>query len=258
MNIFRISVLQTNYIWILYNHKNECILIDPGETRKILRIIKKFKFIPRAILLTHNHADHVDGVYTLIKHYPHITIYGSIDTKNKGTNFLVSEGENFTLLQKKFTVFHFPGHTSNHIGFYSAPWLFCGDTIFSAGCGKFSKQLAQPMYESFLKISKLPSNTLIYSGHEYTLSNIMFAASILPQNTYITAYYHKIINLIKNNQIITPTTLELEFKINPFLHCNNIDIKRSLKIFPKTGEEWKTFYALRKKKNLFKPIHINN
>lgn len=257
MNIIKIPALQNNYIWLLYNHNNECILIDPGEIIQILKVIKKLRLFLRAILLTHNHDDHVNGVYALIKRYPKITIFGPTETKNKGTNYLVSEGDNFTLLQKKFTVFHFPGHTPGHIGFYSTPWLFCGDTIFSAGCGTFNKKLAQKMYASFLKISNFPYNTLIFSGHEYTLFNIIFAISILPQDKHIINYYHKIIKLRKNNQSTIPTTLEIELKINLFLRCNDINVKKSLNSFPKLGEEWKTFYELRKRKNLFKPAYIN-
>lgn len=258
MNIIRIPSLQTNYIWILYNNNNECIIIDPGESIKILKILKKFKYILRAILLTHNHHDHVNGVDTLIQHYPKTIIYGPEETKHKGTNILVVNGHNFTLLQKKFTVLSLPGHTLGHIGFYSAPWLFCGDTIFSAGCGKFEKKYAKNMYTSFLKISTLPRNTLIFSGHEYTLSNTKFAVSILPQDASIINYHHKTIELRKNNQPTVPTTLDLELKINIFFRCNHIDIRKSLNFFPKIEEKWKMFYELRRRKDLFHLNHANN
>lgn len=257
MNIIRIPALQTNYIWLLYNYKNECIIIDPGETTQILQVIKKFNFFLKAILLTHDHNDHVDGITTLIKYYPKTIIYGPIETKNKGANVLVSEGDSFTLLQKKFTVFHLPGHTPNHIGFYSAPWLFCGDTVFSAGCGKFNEEFAKQMYMSFIKISKLPYNTLIFSGHEYTLSNIHFAITILPQDKFIVDYYHNITKLRENHQSTIPTTLNLELKINIFFRCNDINIKKSLNLFPKIGEEWKIFFELRKKKDAFKLNYAN-
>lgn len=257
MNIIRISALQTNYIWFLYNNKKECILIDPGETTKILQILKKYKFILKAILLTHNHNDHVDGVHTLTQHYPNTIVFGPFETKNQGANIIISEGDNFNLLQKKFTIFHFPGHTSGHIGFYCPPWLFCGDTIFSAGCGNFKIKFAQQMYDSFIKISKLPHETIIFSGHEYTLSNINFAASILPTDKSIINYYHKILKLRKNNQPTIPTTLNLELKINIFLRCNDINIKKSLHYFPKYKEDWKIFAKLRKKKDLFKLKNTN-
>lgn len=251
MNIISIAALHTNYIWVIYNSKNSCILIDPGESKKTLKILKKFKFSVQAILLTHNHNDHTNGINALIRHFPNVIIYGPAETRRNGANILVSEGDEFTLLQKKFKVLHLPGHTSGHIGFYTIPWLFCGDTVFSAGCGTFNKKYAKKMHASFVKISKLPKNTLIFSGHEYTLSNINFIMSILPKKQCIINYYQKIILLRKNNQPTIPTTLNLELKINPFFQCNHIDIKKSLHCFPRIQEEWKIFSQLRIKKDLF-------
>ncbi|URJ29675.1 hydroxyacylglutathione hydrolase [Blochmannia endosymbiont of Camponotus modoc] len=251
MNIIRVPVLSTNYIWLLYNYKNECIIIDPGEAIKVLGILKKFQFRLRAILLTHNHIDHVNGVAPLIQHFPKTIVYGPTETKNNGSHFLVSEGDDFVLLQKKFKVLNLPGHTLGHIGFYSAPWLFCGDTVFSVGCGKICIGFAQHMYESFLKIKHLPHNTLICSGHEYTLSNVNFAISILPQDQSIINYRNKIFKLYKNKQPTVPTTLNLELKVNPFFRCGNSDIKKSLNLPCNLKEEWQVFSELRKKKDSF-------
>lgn len=252
MNIIRIPALKDNYIWLIYNKNNECILIDPGESIQVLKIIQKFQFTLFAILLTHCHNDHTDGIYTLIQHYPNVIVYGPIETKYQHSKIsIISEKDNLMLLGKKFKIINLPGHTSNHIGFYSAPWLFCGDTIFSAGCGKFNDEHAQSMYMSFLKISAYPHNTLIFCGHEYTLSNIKFAISILPTNKKIIDYYHKVSTLTKNNQSTIPTTLSLELQINIFFNYNHIDIKKHLNFFPKTGEEWKLFSMLRKQKDLY-------
>lgn len=256
MNIIRIPTLQTNYVWLLHNQHHECIIIDPGETDQIFQILKKFKFNVKAILLTHNHNDHTGGVYTLIKYYPKTIVYGPKETVNPIFNVVVvSEGDNFILLHKKFVTLSLPGHTPGHIGFYSIPWLFCGDTVFSAGCGTFSKTSAYNMYASFLKIRTLPNNTLIFSGHEYTLSNINFAISILPKDISIINYYYKIIKLRKNNHPTIPTTLKLESKINIFFRFNHIDIKNSLNFFPNIEEEWKIFYELRRKKDSFHQIY---
>lgn len=252
INIIRIPALQTNYIWLLHNQKKECILVDPGDTKHTLQILKKFKYIVKAILLTHNHHDHTQGVDTLIKLYPNIIIYGSKETQNNIFNVIVvTEGNNFVLLQKKFITIDLPGHTPGHIGFYSPPWLFCGDTVFSAGCGQFNKELAQKMYTSFLKISTLPYNTVIFSGHEYTLPNIIFAMSILPQDIHIIDYYEKVKKLRKNNHPTIPTTLDLELKINLFFRCNHKDLKKSLEFPSNIKETWKIFYKLRQKKDIF-------
>lgn len=252
MKIMRIPALENNYIWLLYNKNNECILIDPGESLQVLQILQKFKFILQAILLTHDHQDHVNGIHMLIQYYPNVSIYGPIETKHQHPNIsVVSEKDNLILLNKKFRIINLPGHTSNHIGFYSIPWLFCGDTVFSAGCGKFKDEHAQSMYTSFLKISTFPHNTLIFCGHEYTLSNINFAISILPNNKYIINYHHKVIELIKNNKPTIPTQLSIELQINIFFNCNHTDIKKNLNFFPKIEEEWQLFLMLRKKKDAY-------
>lgn len=252
MNIIGIKSLQTNYIWMILSHTNECIVIDPGEGMTILKILKKHQLTLKTILLTHNHHDHTNGVKILEHHFPKIAIYGPSETKNKITNtIIVSEGDNFTLFRKKIKVFNFPGHTKNHIGFYYHFCLFCGDTVFSAGCGTVTPGLMQNMYESLLKIQNFPNNTLIYCGHEYTLSNINFAISILPKNKIFINYRNQVIKLLKNKKPTIPTILNLELQVNPFFLCNRIDIQKSIQFFPKTGEEWKVFSELRKRKNAF-------
>lgn len=252
MHILGVTSLQTNYIWIILNYTNECIVVDPGEGIIVLKILKKYQLILKAILLTHNHNDHTAGTNILIQHFPKAIIYGPSETLNNGTNAVVSEGDNFTILGKKFSVFSFPGHTKNHIGFYHNSCLFCGDTIFSAGCGSVKPELIQNMYQSLLKIQKFPDNTSIYCGHEYTLSNINFAISILPENKIFIDYRNQVIKLLKNKKPTIPTILSLELKINPFLLCKNKNIQQSLQFFPKKEEEWLIFKELRRRKDLFK------
>lgn len=247
-----ITSLQTNYIWIILNHINECIVVDPGEGVKILKILKQYQLILKAIFLTHNHRDHTDGIHILIQYFPKVTIYGPVETINQGTNVIVSEGNTFTILNKKFSVFNFPGHTEDHIGFYYDSYLFCGDTIFSAGCGTVKPKLIKNMYKSLLKIQSFPDNTLIYCGHEYTLSNINFAISILPKNKVFINYRNHVIKLLHDKKPTIPTTLNLEKTVNLFLLCNNKYVQQSLQLFPKTGEEWLVFKELRRRKDLFK------
>lgn len=253
MNVIKVSSFTNNYIWIVYDNSNNCIIIDPGETIALLQILKKLQLVVTAILLTHNHYDHINGVHILVQNFPKAIIYGPTVLKNQSTSVSVSEGDNFFLLNKKMQVFNFPGHTKNHIGFYfNSILLFCGDTVFSAGCGKIQKGLAQQMYKSFLKIKNFPDNTLIYSGHEYTLSNINFVSSILPNNRAVSNYRDKVINLRNLGQSTIPTNLKLELQINPFFNCNNVEIKKALCCFPKKAEEeWKVFQKLRKKKDEF-------
>lgn len=251
MHIIGISALKTNYIWIILNYTNECVIVDPGESKIVLKILKKYQLILKAILLTHNHSDHTDGVNILTYYFPKIIVYGPLETQNQGTNIIVSGGDTFTTLNKKITVLDLTGHTKNHIGFYHYPYLFCGDTVFSAGCGSVKPKLIQSMYKSLLKIKNLPKNTLIYSGHEYTLSNINFAISILPKNKNFINYRKQVLKLLKKKRPTIPTTLELELQVNPFFLCHHPDIQQSIQLFAKTEEEWKVFKELRQKKDIF-------
>ncbi|AKC60392.1 hydroxyacylglutathione hydrolase [Blochmannia endosymbiont of Camponotus (Colobopsis) obliquus] len=250
MNLINIPSLKDNYIWILYNKNKKCLVIDPGDHKPVLQIIQKLKLNLIAILLTHHHDDHTSGVHKLLNLFP-VKVYGPLETINKGTNQVVSNNDNIALLNHNFKILSLPGHTLGHIGYYSHPWLFCGDTIFSAGCGRLLEGTAQQMYYSCQKIKRLPNTTLICSAHEYTLTNITFAASILPYDTNIRSYLNTVKKLHKQKKPTLPSTLELELKVNLFFRCQEKNIKKKLNIHPYDQEEWKTFAALRTKRNTF-------
>ncbi|URJ25413.1 hydroxyacylglutathione hydrolase [Candidatus Blochmannia ocreatus (nom. nud.)] len=251
MNVIGITALSTNYIWLLHNN-SESIVIDPGDALVVLKILKKLQIILKAIFLTHNHFDHIAGVDHLVKYFPNVIVYGPEETRNNNVNFIVvSEGDYIVQLQRKFKVFNFPGHTIGHIGFYSIPWLFCGDTVFSVGCGKVCTGFMRYMYESLEKIRCLPGDTLIFSGHEYTLSNINFAITVLPRNRSLIDYHKKIIKLRKYNTPTVPSRLALELQINPFFLCNSPCIRHGFSSPLYSKETWKIFAELRKKKDMF-------
>ncbi|UVK77093.1 MAG: hydroxyacylglutathione hydrolase GloB [Sodalis sp. Fle] len=250
MNIISIPALTDNYIWLLHNDDRECMVVDPGEAVPVLKILVAGKLTMKAIVLTHHHHDHVGGVRELLRYFS-VPTYGPQETKDKGADRIVAEGDNVTLLDHDFRILALPGHTLGHIGFYSAPLLFCGDIIFSAGCGQIFKGMAQQMYASFQKINQLPPETLLYGAHEYTLANITFASILFPQDDVITGYQHEINQLRAKNQPTMPTTLRLERQINLFLRCHEIDLHNKLNIHPISGEEWRVFSALRKKKDHF-------
>lgn len=249
MQLISLNVLSDNYIWIL-SYNEQAIIIDPGVSKPVLNLLLKKKLIPIAILLTHYHKDHVDGVSDILTKF-NIPVYGPKETCMLGTNKIVSEGDNFLLFNKEFIVIHLPGHTLGHIGFYSNPWLFSGDTIFSGGCGKIFEGMSKTMYESFKKINSLPSETIICSGHEYTLRNLIFAQSLLPTDKIIINFKKKIQNCYLKKKKILPTTLDLERKINIFLRCHDFKIHNAINYYPSSGKEWKVFSKLRKKKDCF-------
>lgn len=250
MTLTKILSLSNNYIWVLYNKYQECLLFDPGESEPALQFLFRKKFNLKGILLTHHHSDHIGGVKELLTHFP-VPVYGPKEIVTLEIDHIVSHGDVFTLCGLIFSVIALPGHTLGHVGFYSIPWLFCGDTVFSAGCGRLFEGTPKQMYSSFQKINQLPAETVICGAHEYTLSNIAFSNKILPNNKFIRSYQRKIYDLMLRGKSSLPTTLQLERKINLFFQCHDVKLQNKLNVHFNELEEWRVFDALRKKKDTF-------
>jgi len=226
MNLTSISAFQDNYIWVLNDKDGKCLIVDPGEAAPVLEAIENNHWQPQAILLTHHHADHVGGVQALKEKYPNITVYGPQETLRKGATQQVDEGDCLHILGIDIHVIATPGHTLGHVSYFTFPYLFCGDTLFSGGCGRLFEGTAQQMYESFQKINALPAETLICCAHEYTESNIRFALSLLPEDSEINSFYRKVKVLRAENQSTLPSTLQTERRVNVFLRTEDPDLQR--------------------------------
>ena len=251
MNLNSISAFQDNYIWVLSDETGRCVIVDPGDATAVKDAIKQHRWQPEAILLTHHHHDHTGGVSELQKQFPHIIIYGPEETRSKGATHIVSEGDQITLLNTTFSILATPGHTLGHICFYSAPYLFCGDTLFSGGCGRLFEGTAAQMYHSLQKLNTLPENTLICCAHEYTLSNMTFACSILPNDVKINEYYNEVNKLRVKKQSTLPSTLKNERQINLFLRSDDIDLINEIEKETKLLQSEERFAWLRVKKDNF-------
>ncbi|HGF7366375.1 TPA: hydroxyacylglutathione hydrolase, partial [Vibrio cholerae] len=203
-----------NYIWILSNDE-KAIVIDPGDARKVCDFLTDNNLSLEAILITHHHFDHINGVPELLDKFHDAKLIAPMSINSDLRSFFVTEGSQIILLDSIFEVIELPGHTDDHIGFRYKNMLFCGDVLFSSGCGKVSNGQYEKMLSSLSKISSLPNNTIIYCGHEYTRDNLTFANYIEPGNEFIQEY----IMLIDQNEDMPtiPTSLLLEKKINPFL-----------------------------------------
>ncbi|TNL06300.1 hydroxyacylglutathione hydrolase [Kosakonia cowanii] len=224
MNLNSIPAFQDNYIWVLSEDDGRCLIVDPGEAAPVLRAIEEHQWQPEAVLLTHHHNDHVGGVQALRDAFPDVVVYGPAETQHKGTTQVVAEGDTVTVLGQDFSVFATPGHTLGHICYFSFPYLFCGDTLFSGGCGRLFEGTATQMYQSFCKINALPDDTVICCAHEYTLGNMKFAVSVLPEDAEVQEYYKKVSELRAKNEKTLPVILKNERKINLFLRTEDADL----------------------------------
>lgn len=250
MILTSISALKDNYIWILYDSNSFCIIIDPGISEIVIKKIEKKKWNPIAILLTHNHLDHVGGVKGIIKKYPNIIVFGPEETKKFGANKIIKKGDKINLLKKEINVFFTPGHTLGHVSYYVKPYLFCGDTLFSGGCGRVFENKFFEMYKSINFIKSLPNKTMLCCSHEYTLSNLIFSMSIIPFDRKIKKYLKKIKNIISLNKKSLPVSLEREKDINIFLRTKEEIVKKSLNLSINKSS-FEVFVALRIRKDIF-------
>ena len=248
-----LKAFDDNYIWLVTTNEGS-IVIDPGESNKIIELIDSNVINLKAVLITHHHYDHTSGLKTLLDKVD-IDVYGPSNNIQE-INQRVKHLDKFSTIGLDFEVIEIPGHTLDHIAFYSfnknKPILFCGDTLFAGGCGRIFEGTFEQMFDSLKKISSLPEHTKIYCGHEYTLSNLRFALEADPGNKNLILEYDRVSKLSDLNTPSIPTSLTKELKVNPFLRCNNLSIKNIIKEkFNLSGDDLETFTALRKWKDNF-------
>ena len=248
-----INAYDDNYIWLITTNEGS-LVVDPGESNKIIELIDSNKINLRGVLITHHHYDHTNGLLDLIKKKD-LEVYGPNNNIQEINNRVI-ELDKFTIIGIEFEVIEIPGHTLDHIAFYSfnngEPILFCGDTLFAGGCGRVFEGTYKQMFDSLKKISSYPQETKVYCGHEYTLSNLKFALEVDTSNRELENEFNNVKSLIASNTPSLPTTLQKELKINPFLRCNQNTIKNKvIKKFDMVDDELEIFTALRKWKDNF-------
>ena len=248
-----LRAFKDNYIWTLRNDRFAAV-VDPGDARPVLDYLRQERLELCAVLLTHHHPDHVGGVPELLAHHA-APVYGPRGEPITTLSQPVSEGEEVLVPQLglRLRVLGIPGHTRAHIAYYGANSLFCGDTLFACGCGRLFEGTPQQMFASLAKLAALPEETLVYSGHEYTLANIDFARAVEPDNKEIAARAASDAQKRKNDQPTLPTTIGREKKTNPFLRCLEPAVKASADKFlnTRTGDPVQVFAAIREWKNNF-------
>ena len=240
MKIFHIPAFTDNYIWCIQKNKKLAV-VDPGDSKELLNLIKDNDLILEDILITHHHFDHTGGLEDLHKLVKG-NIYGPKQS-NKFINKFVSENDEIEVLGNKYKIFETPGHTLDHISYYSEDInsLFCGDTLFSGGCGRAFEGTFEQLHNSIQKLNGLPETTLIYAAHEYTVSNLQFAYSVHDDEIILENLNHSK-KLLSEGNITLPTVLSLEKRINLFLLENRPEFAKA-----KPDLEW--FTELRERKD---------
>ena len=215
MRIFHIPAYTDNYIWVIQSG-SDISVIDPGDASPVKELINTNNLNLVDILLTHHHFDHVGGTLEL-KEQIDGKVYGPVGNI-EGIDIHVTENDTIKTLDYEFSVLETPGHTLDHIAYVERQknLVFCGDTLFSAGCGRVFEGTFEQMHNSVQKLNQLVPETMIYCAHEYTESNLKFVLSEITDE-FIENYYKKISAKRLIGDISIPTTLELERKINPFL-----------------------------------------
>lgn len=230
-----IPILQDNYIWLIRQaHCPEVIAVDPGDAEPLLAYLDNEQLTLSKILITHQHADHIDGLETLTRRFPNVEVlvpaFPFRGERLAGT--ACQGGEQFTVLDEvQLSVLHVPGHTLNHLAYrFSAPdgpdILCCGDTLFSAGCGRIFEGTPQQMYQSLQLINQLPADTLLCPTHEYTRANLDFARVVEPDNVSVVKQIEMVDALRAQHLPSLPVKLGAERSYNPFLRCDNLGLQQ--------------------------------
>ena len=231
MKLVELPAFTDNYLW-LWQQDDQAVVVDPGDAAPVLQALTREGLTLSAILVTHHHADHVGGVNTL-RAATGAHVFGPAREDIPQPFTPVMAGEPLFLLGQRVDVFDVPGHTAGHVAYFLPdaqpnPVLFCGDTLFSGGCGRLFEGTAAQMLSSLDALAALPANTQVCCAHEYTLSNLRFALAVDPRNTDLQAYQTYCQSLRAQGMPTLPARLGTELQINPFLRARHPDVRHAV------------------------------
>ena len=263
MTLLPLPAFDDNYIWMLHDGR-QALVVDPGDEAPVLQALRATHLQLQAILVTHHHADHVGGLAAL-RAATGAPVYGPAGEDIPRPFQPMNDGDALTLLGQRFTVIEVPGHTAGHIAWYSsegdgdrAPLLFCGDTLFSGGCGRLFEGSPAQMLASLDRLAGLPGNTLVCCAHEYTLSNLRFACAVEPGNAALQHYRRQCEERRAKHIPTLPSTIAVERDINPFLRSRLSAVSQAVLAHQASHQQVQAddavsiFAALREWKNQFK------
>ena len=256
MELLALPAFTDNYIWLLHDG-SQALVVDPGEAAPVHAALDTHGLGLAAILVTHHHGDHVGGVDELRARLTG-PVYGPARERIPEPFVPLKASDRIAALGLDFEVFDVPGHTAGHIAYLhrpasDAPLLFCGDTLFSAGCGRLFEGTPAQMHHSLSQLASLPGNTRVCCTHEYTLSNLRFAAAVEPANRDIRSHADWCEAQRARDLPTLPSTIGHELRINPFLRCGVAEVAASARAHgAESAEPVAVFAALREWKNQFR------
>ncbi|QHJ09953.1 Hydroxyacylglutathione hydrolase [Paraglaciecola mesophila] len=218
LKIRPIKAFEDNYIWCLTNGET-CVVVDPGDASPVLKYCARNNLILTDILITHHHSDHTGGVNELVNAFEGVTVYGPQNPQIQSITRRLQADDRVQLgsIDVEFRVLEVPGHTLDHIAYVGSCGLFCGDTLFSAGCGRLFEGTPEQMYQSLGKLTALADDTKVFCTHEYTLANLKFALAVDPENENLLNYKGWAESQRVDLKPTLPSTIGQQKEINPFL-----------------------------------------
>lgn len=251
LNIVPVPAFEDNYIWLIHDGRH-AVAVDPGDAGPVFATLEQHRLQLGAILITHHHGDHVDGIAALLGH-SQVPVFGPSRERIAGITHPVNEGDTVNLpdVPLSLKVLDVPGHTAGHVAYYGGNSLFCGDTLFACGCGRLFEGTPAQMYASLQKFARLPDATSVYCAHEYTLAGIRFAKLVEPGNTALLEREARDQAAAALRHPTLPSTLHLEKLTNPFLRCGEPEVINSASHFAgkNLSSPVEVFAALRQWRN---------
>ena len=254
MRLTALPAFEDNYIWALVDDEGYAVIVDPGDAAPVLAA-SGLGLWPAGVLLTHHHPDHCGGVAALLERWPTLPVFAPDDPRIPHATERVSEGSRFQLNSWDFTVLAVPGHTLSHIAFHGAGGhLFCGDTLFSLGCGRLFEGTPAQMLESLERLATLPGDSAVCCGHEYTLANAAFARAVDPANDALRRRTEEAQAMRNDGRPTLPSTLATELATNPFLRVDTPAVRSAVakRLGREPTDRVETFAELRRWKDGFR------